>query len=113
MKKALILLSIFTLISCSKSDEDSTQPTTNIDSQYLVNKWDLKSMVRGGATITMDSCAELYSGYEFKSNSTCVEGYGRVNVSGVCTNNQYNQTILHNRTNRTKIKIKNILFKRS
>ena len=91
MKKILILLLSIVVFSCSKND-DNQQTNTNFNQQDLIGKWDLKTEVTGTTNNPLDSCEQLYSGYEFKANNTCIEGYGRINPAGTCTNNQYNQT---------------------
>jgi hypothetical protein len=88
MKKLLILLFSIAILSCSKDNDN--QPL-NFNSQNLIGRWDLKSRVTGTTVDTLNSCEELHSGYEFKTNLTCIEGYGRFNINN-CTNNQYNQT---------------------
>jgi hypothetical protein len=84
MKKSLVLIISFVIFSCSKNDD-------NQQSQDLIGKWDLKSHITGTTNDPLDYCEQLYSGYEFKTNGTCIDGYGRLNAN-VCTNNQYNQT---------------------
>lgn len=93
MKKSLFLLIAIVLFSCSNDDNSSSAAVTpTFNSQDLIGKWDLKSSITGTTNNPLNSCEQIHSGYEFKTNGTCIEGYGRVNVSGVCVNNQYNQT---------------------
>jgi hypothetical protein len=94
MKKSLFLLISIVLFSCSKNDDNSSSATLTptFNSQDLIGKWDLKSSVTGTTNNPLDSCEQLHSGYEFKVNNICIEGYGRINPAGTCTNNQYNQT---------------------
>lgn len=91
MKKSILLfaLSISTLISCSKSDDNpSTTPIPNI-----VGNWDLKAHMLGTTDFPLDYCEERDSQFRFYSNLTVVEttGYSNSNT-GRCDNDIYQET---------------------
>lgn len=89
MKKSilLLLLSISTLISCSKNDDNTSQTQSSI-----VGKWDLKTRMTGTTPITLYPCEEQYNQYQFFENLSMIEDEGYTNAGTTCVHYTYNGT---------------------
>ena len=90
MKKSILLLalSISTLFSCSKSDDNTSTPTLS----SIVGKWDLKAKMTGTTVVALYPCEEQYNQYQFFENLSAIEDEGYTNGGTSCTHYTYNET---------------------
>jgi hypothetical protein len=87
MKKHYFLLTFLIILLSCGGDRSSKM------SSDIVGKWDLKNKKIGDHVVSLSTCEELYSSYEFKPNATSIfiKGDHLPQVSN-CIFNQYNQT---------------------
>jgi hypothetical protein len=78
---AFVSISVLSLVSCSKSSDDSSS------SQFssIVGKWDLKAQMKGTTSIPLSACEEQYNQYQFLENLTYIVDWGYTNNGTQCT----------------------------
>jgi hypothetical protein len=84
MKKALLGLSFFLMLSCSSDDEKK------ISSNEIVGKWHLVDILENGKPISGYSCNKELDITEFTSDGSSVTKYSDKNSSNVCV--QYSES---------------------